>query len=343
MAEDFPARYWEALEGGAVRCKLCPNECLIGPGKTGFCRVRAVRNGNLVSLAYGKVTSVALDPVEKKPLYHFEPGSLLLSVGTFGCNFYCEFCQNYLISQGNPEWEEISPEELVEITLRQKKRYGKVTGIAYTYNEPTIWFEYVLETSRLAKQVGLRNVLVTNGYISPEPLEELLPLVDAMNIDVKAWRPEFYRKLVHGRLEPVLATVERAVRSCHVELTHLVIPGENDDEEDMRQLSSWVAKLNPAVPLHLSRYFPHNRMTAPPTPVSTLEKLYRVARENLHYVYVGNVWRREFSHTLCPQCGAVLLERGPLELEASHLTHEKKCPKCGRPADVVGQIHLGRW
>ena len=339
--EDFPARYWESAGGGAVRCKLCPNECVIAPGKTGVCRARAVRNGKLVSLTYGKVTSLALDPVEKKPLYHFEPGSLLLSVGTFGCNFSCEFCQNYLISQGNPGWEEVSPEELVEVTLKQRKRYGKVTGIAYTYNEPTIWFEYVFETSRLAKQAGLRNVLVTNGYISPEPLEELLPLIDAMNIDVKAWKGEFYRKLVHGRLQPVLNTVERAARSCHVEVTHLVIPGENDSEDDMKELSSWIARINPAMPLHLSRYFPHHRMTTPPTPLSTLEKLFRVARERLHYVYVGNMWRSEFSRTLCPRCGRVLLERGPLELETSYLTPDKRCPECGRPADVVGEVHLG--
>lgn len=343
MTEGHPARYWENVEGGSVRCRLCPNECVIAPGKTGVCRTRVLRGGKLVSLTYGRVTSLALDPVEKKPLYHFEPGSLLLSVGTFGCNFSCDFCQNYAISQGNPEYEEISPEELVEIASREKERYDSVTGIAYTYNEPTVWFEYVMDASRRAKEANLRNVLVTNGYISAEPLEDLLPLVDAMNIDVKAWSGEFYRRLVHGRLEPVLATVEKAARVCHVELTHLVIPGENDDEDDMKALCEWIAGIDPAIPLHLSRYFPHNRMTAPPTPISTLEKLYRVAKQKLHYVYIGNAWRREFSRTTCPGCGSVLLERGPMELEVSHLTHDNKCPRCRRPADIAGQVHRGTW
>ncbi|HHW18342.1 MAG TPA: AmmeMemoRadiSam system radical SAM enzyme [Firmicutes bacterium] len=333
------ARYWEVLSDGKVRCTLCPNTCVILPGGQGVCRVRENREGKLYSRAYGRVTSIGLDPVEKKPLYHFHPGGLVFSIGTYGCNFSCEFCQNWHISQMNPEYTMLSPDDVVKLALGHRKRYENTVGIAYTYNEPTVWWEFVYECARKAKEAGLSNVLVTNGYIAEGPLEELLPYIDALNIDVKAWKEDFYKRVVHGRLDPVLKTVEKSLESSWVEVTYLVIPGENDSEEDVRAMSSWLKSLSPAIPLHLSRYFPAYRFSRPPTPVRTLERLREVAMENLYYVYVGNVWKKGYADTLCPKCGEVLLERGALQLEASHLK-DGLCPACNRPLDVKGTVWM---
>lgn len=333
------ARFWEQLSDKKVRCNLCPNTCVILPGQQGVCRVRENRDGRLYTINYGQVTSLGLDPVEKKPLFHFEPGGLVLSLGTYGCNFSCVFCQNWQISQMRPRYTMMTPEEVVRAALSQRKRYKNTVGIAYTYNEPTVWFEFVYECARTAKNAGLKNVLVTNGYISQEALEEVLPFIDALNVDVKAWQESFYRRLVHGRLKPVLKTVERASKSAWVEVTYLVIPGENDQEEDMRTFSSWLKSVDPKIPLHLSRYFPAYQMDKPPTPIATLERLREVAMENLPYVYIGNVWKKGYADTFCPECKQVLLERGSLELEASHIK-DGVCPNCHKPVDIVGDIWI---
>lgn len=287
------AMYYEKREGGSVQCFLCPHNCVIKQDGAGICRVRKNIGGELYSLNYGKVTSIALDPVEKKPLYRFHPGKYILSAGTFGCNLKCSFCQNWTISQGmSPDDEravDITPGQLVKEALKHV-RHGNI-GIAYTYNEPSIWYEFVYETSMLAKKEGLANVLVTNGFISRKPLEELLPFVDAMNIDVKSFNPSFYKEICKGSLENVKETVEMAAAKCHVEVTTLVIPGFNDSVEEMDEIARWLASVSPEIVLHLSRYFPRYKMNdRSPTPVRTLENLRDEALKYLRHVYLGNVW-----------------------------------------------------
>jgi len=326
------ARYYEKLADGAVRCRLCPHHCRIAPGEVGTCRVRKNEEGTLVSLIYGRVTSVGLDPIEKKPLYHFYPGTSILSLGTVGCNFSCTFCQNWQISQAQSP---VGTGPLAaEGAVREATKRGAI-GIAYTYNEPTIWFEYVLETATLARQAGLKNVLVTNGYISPEPLEELLPVIDALNIDLKSMDRDFYVKLCGGTLEPVLRTIKRAARSALVEVTHLVIPGHNDSDDQFQRLADWVAgEVGPDTPTHLSAYFPHYHLQAPPTSLKDLQRAYRIFSERLNYVYLGNVTAPEGGNTYCPQCGALAIERLGYR-STNHLRPGAQCPECGRRLPVV--------
>ncbi len=272
-----------------MHCHLCPHNCVISPGREGVCRARKNIDGVLYSMNYGKLTSLALDPIEKKPLYRFYPGSLILSAGTFGCNLKCSFCQNWTISHGTPSTVDISPSALVEKAVELKDE-GNI-GIAYTYNEPSIWFEFVLDTAAMAKERGLKNVLVTNGYIGKEPLTQLLPYVDAMNIDLKAFSDGFYRDVCKGSLEAVKQTVETAAKKCHVEVTTLVIPGFNDSMEEIEELSRWLASVSQEIPLHLTRFFPNYKMKdILPTPVDTLRKARDIAKKNLRYVYLGNVW-----------------------------------------------------
>lgn len=281
------ALWYEKLRDGKVHCHLCPYNCIIQDDDVGVCGVRKNVKGTLYSLVYNKTTSVALDPVEKKPLYHYHPGEFILSLGTSGCNFHCDFCQNWEISQApDAPSRDITAQEAVD----KAKSLGSF-GVAYTYNEPFIWYEFVLECSRLARRNGLENVLVTNGYISPQPLEELLPYIDAMNIDIKSMDDEFYRKLCKGRLAPVLHTAARSHKSCHIEITNLVIPGLNDRDDNFERLRDWICQsLGDDVPLHFSRYFPCYRMKEPPpTPLATLARAERIAKKRLRYVYLGNV------------------------------------------------------
>lgn len=280
------ALYYEK-QGDKLICRLCPKACLIGEGQAGFCRVRHNKNNTLYTLNYAKCAAAALDPIEKKPLYHFYTGSLILSLGTWGCNFACSFCQNWQLAQDVPATQELSPKEAVEEALRLKDR-GNI-GLAYTYSEPSVWYEYILDTARLAKEAGLKNVLVTNGYICEEPLSELLPFIDAMNIDVKAFQEEFYRKYCQGKLSHVMQTVELAARHCHVEITTLVIPGLNEEPAEIAALAKWLAAIDSSIPLHLSRYFPRYKMNIPPTGKETLERAYEAASRHLKYVYLGNV------------------------------------------------------
>lgn len=280
------ALYYEKKEDGSVQCLLCPQLCRIKKGKRGFCGVRVNEEGTLYTINYGRMSSMALDPVEKKPLYYFHPGEMILSVGTIGCNLACLFCQNWSISkQIQAPTEAVTTEELIA----QAKKINSF-GIAYTYNEPFMWFEFVLETAKVAREAGLKNVLVTNGFVQPEPLKELLPWIDAANIDVKAIHDPFYRKVCSGRVEPVLATIKTMVRSCHVELTNLIIPTWNDSEKDLEDLVSWIAEnAGPDVPLHFSRYFPCYKMTIPPTPKETLYLAESIAKKKLRRVHLGNI------------------------------------------------------
>lgn len=280
------ALHYEKLEAKKVNCHLCPYECTIAPGRKGACGVRVNKDGILYSEVYGKTTGIALDPIEKKPLYHYHPGEHILSIGTKGCNFHCDFCQNWHISQVlDAPTTDITSEEVI-----RKAEQVKSFGIAYTYNEPFIWYEFVFDTAKLAKKSGLENVLVTNGFVNLEPLEQMLPYIDAMNIDLKALDENFYIKICKGRMRPVLEVIKRSVKSCHVELTNLIIPTLNDSEEMIRKMVDWIYdNVGPEVPLHISRYFPCYNMSIPPTPVETLEMAGDIARKKLKYVYLGNM------------------------------------------------------
>ena len=270
-------------------CELCFHRCDLSEGQTGFCRARACRDGEIVSLNYGKITSIALDPIEKKPLRRFHPGSKILSAGSFGCNLRCPFCQNHEISMsGEKELEtaELSPESLVNKAL-ELRPYGSI-GVAYTYNEPLVGYEYVRDCAALVHERGMVNVLVTNGTIEEAPWRALLPLIDAANIDLKGFTPEWYQRL-DGDLETVKRSIALAAERCHVEVTTLLVPGENDSEGEIRYLAQWLASIDQNIPLHLSRFFPRYRMMdRPPTPVERVYHLAGAAREYLSFVYTGN-------------------------------------------------------
>ena len=276
-----------------AQCGVCFRHCDIPEGKLGFCGARTCREGAVIPANYGRLTALALDPIEKKPLARFHPGSMILSLGSFGCNLRCPFCQNHEISWG-PEamacarqGERFTPEQLVRAALDCRDR-GNI-GLAFTYNEPLVGYEFVRDTAKQAHEAGLKNVLVTNGTAEIGVLEELGPYIDAMNIDLKGFQPRYYREVLGGSLEMAKAFIARAVQLCHVELTTLIVPGENDTEAEMRSLSAWVAGLSRSIPLHISRFFPRFRMTdRQATDVSLVYRLAEAARENLEFVYTGN-------------------------------------------------------
>ena len=271
-----------------LQCELCFHRCELEEGQTGACRARANLNGKMVPLGYGRITAMALDPVEKKPLRRFHPGGMVLSVGSFGCNLRCPFCQNAEIaSAGQAAFtRELSPQALTERALSLRGR-GNI-GVAYTYNEPLVGYEYVRDCAVLVHQAGMANVLVTNGTVEEKPWRELLAWIDAVNIDLKGFTEEWYRKL-GGDLKTVKRSIALAAERCHVEVTTLIVPGENDSEEEMRALSGWLASVRPDIPLHVSRFFPRYRMAdRNPTPVETVFRLADVAREQLRDVYTGN-------------------------------------------------------
>ncbi|MBR3297299.1 MAG: AmmeMemoRadiSam system radical SAM enzyme [Firmicutes bacterium] len=280
-----------------ARCEVCFRHCEIPEGGLGFCGGRTARNGRVEAFNYGRMTGFALDPIEKKPLARFYPGSYILSVGSFGCNLRCPFCQNYDISWSDEakryakQAETLSPEELTEIALRTRNR-GNI-GIAFTYNEPLIGYEFVRDTAKLAKEHDLKTVLVSNGTAELSVLEEISPYIDAMNIDLKGFTDRYYNELLGGSRQMVMAFIEEAVKHCHVELTTLIVPGENDSEDEMRELSKWAGAMKEpdgeSVPLHVSRFFPRFHMTdRPATDVKKVYRLAQIARENLEYVYTGN-------------------------------------------------------
>ena len=307
-------------ENDRIRCRLCPHNCLIPEGRYGICRHRKNIEGKLFADGYGKVSSVAIDPIEKKPLYHFHPGGAILSVGGLWCNLRCSFCQNWHISQMKQATTHMDPGKLLDMSLE----YNSV-GIAFTYNEPIIWYEYVLDTARLFKEKGLKTVMVTNGFIRPEPLEELLSFVDAFNIDVKAFNAEFYKKICGGDLAAVKQTVEMCAKKSHVEVTTLIIGSLNDDVQEIKGLARWLAEIDKNIPLHLSRYHPDYHMELPATPVDVLHRLRSPAGEYLNYVYIGNVIGAD-NNTYCPECGNKIVERG-YYISITGLK-EGKCSRC---------------
>jgi pyruvate formate lyase activating enzyme len=325
------ARYYELGRRDEVRCLLCPHRCYIGEGKTGICRIRKNIDGDLYLTTWGVVSSVGFDPIEKKPLYHFYPGSIIFSIGNFGCNLRCKFCQNWQISQEVPadvhRLRKHSPEELMKMALAKNTNIG----VAYTYNEPVVWFEYMMDIAEAAKKEELKNVVVTNGYINPEPLDELLEVTDAFNVDLKAFTEEFYKTQTISKLEPVKDTLKRIRRSGkHLEITNLLITGHNDDTRQFTEMVKWIAgELGEDTVLHLSRYFPTYKMSAPPTSLSLMEDFFDIARQKLNYVYLGNIASATGQHTYCPKCGQKVIDRSRYNTWVNGLDNKGKCTRCG--------------
>ena len=331
----YPAQYYEKLAGKMVRCNLCPNRCILSKGQVGVCKARKNIDGELYSLVYGKIASAHIDPIEKKPFYHFLPGTKAYSIATTGCNLRCSFCQNWQIAQVFP-WEarsiEMTPEQVVEDALKS----GAKT-IAFTYNEPSVFYEYMLDIAKLAHQKGLKTVVVSAGYINPEPLRELLKYIDAYKIDFKAFNEEFYYKMTAGRLQPVLEAMKVIKEEgVWLEIVNLLIPGENDREEDIRNLVVWVRdNLGPDVPLHFLRFHPdYKLLNLPPTPIETIKKARRIALDlGMKYVYTGNIPAVDTENTYCSKCGAKMIERRGYFIK--RYDHEGKCSKCGESLDLI--------
>lgn len=324
-----PARYTEEFPDDSVSCHLCPRECFLRNSQVGVCGVRRNSNGRLVVRNHGIITSTALDPVEKKPLYHYFPGRKVFSLGGWGCNLRCAFCQNSPISQFESPGVPMTPREVAREALKNNS-----IGAAYTYNEPIVEIEFVMECCKEVRKLGGKNILVTNGYINPEPLADLLPLVDAANIDIKAFNEDFYERLCSGSLEPVLQTVRTAAKAIHIELTTLLIPRENDAAPELEDLSSWIeAECGPATPCHLTAYHPSYKYTqAAPTPRGSLLNAWRIFKRRLANVYIGNMVVDNSGDTVCPKCGAVVVSRQGYVVDTAGMSPRGQCAACG--ADV---------
>ena len=322
------AGYFEKLDRQRVRCTLCPNNCIIAPGKYGSCLVRRNLQGELTLPYFGAVSSLAIDPIEKKPLYHFYPGEKILSIGFLGCNFHCPFCQNYQISQSTDiPFSTLTPAELVD----NAKKQGSF-AIAYTYSEPLIHFEYVLEAAQQAHGKGLKNVLVSNGYLNQEPASELLEYIDAANIDLKSFNPDFYRREIGGSLDEVKRFITQAAAKIALEVTTLIIPGKNDALEEIKEIAAFLGAIDRNIPYHLSAYYPQYHYHIPPTPISTLTAALETAAKHLNYVYLGNVGSSEIN-TLCPECGSLLIRRRGYSVQIKGIK-EQKCRSCGKRVDI---------
>jgi pyruvate formate lyase activating enzyme len=319
-------------EKGQLACDLCPHHCKLRDGQVGVCRVRRREGEKLYADNYAEVASVALDPIEKKPLYHFHPGSVILSVGANGCNLQCLFCQNAEISQGQVRTRHLPVEELVAMAGAR----GSV-GVAFTYSEPLMWYEYILDAAPELRRQGFVVVLVTNGYIDEEPLRRLLPHVDAINIDLKSPLDDFYVKMCKARLEPVQNSIRIAHEvGVHLEIAHLVVTGWNDREESLQATAQWIASVDPEIPLHISRYFPHYRYDKPPASEAFLRRAYELASRELNYVYLGNIAVPGSSDTVCPQCGALLVERQGYDIRLVGLEGDS-CSRCGLKISIVAK------
>jgi pyruvate formate lyase activating enzyme len=324
-----PAAFGESFGEGKVRCTLCPTECILTEGKRGICVRRFNSGGQLVTDNYGEAVTLATDPIEKKPLYHFYPGRTIVSTGPNCCNLSCSFCQNWAISQEEAPTRYLSPEELVRIAREEHS-----LGVAFTYSEPVIWYEYILDTAPLLHEIGLKVVLVTNGYINGDPLKELLPHVDAFNVDLKGMSERFYSHFCKGKLTPVLDAIRMIAQSpAHLEITNLVIPDENDSDADIGALVEFVASVSPNIPLHFSAYHPDYRMKNPRTPEATLVRAARIARRNLSYVYLGNIQAHEENNTYCPTCRYLLIERSGYRATIRGLNGDR-CAGCDAPGGI---------
>lgn len=312
-----------------IECRLCPHYCKIAPGKTGICGARKNTGDKIELLTYGVISGCSPDPVEKKPLYHFFPGHNILSVGSYGCNMRCDFCQNWHISQGFPE-KAVADTDSRKLASEAGASYRNI-GLAFTYNEPVIWFEFVMDTALQIKEKGMFTVMVSNGFINSDPLNELLQVIDAYNIDLKAFNGSFYKKLTGAEIEPVKESLlQIAGAGRHLEITTLIIPELNDSVEEMEDECRWIAgELGNNTPLHLSRYYPVYKRNNPPTTQDILEKLYEVAKKYLSNVYLGNVSGITGQDTYCSSCGTTVTKRSGYSIKLMNLTTEGKCQKCG--------------
>jgi pyruvate formate lyase activating enzyme len=312
-----------------IECRLCPHFCRIAEGQTGICGVRKNNGKEIELITYGVISGYALDPVEKKPLYHFFPGHNILSIGSFGCNMRCDFCQNYHISQSVPESAKkgISPEELVVSALAAENNIG----LAFTYNEPMVWYEFIKDVSLAVKNAGMKTVIVSNGYVNSEPLEDIISFTDAFNIDLKAFSNSSYKILTGAGIDPVMDSLKQiAASGKHLEITSLIIPGHNDSEHDMQKQTEWIAaELGRHVPLHLSRYYPTYKRDDPATSHQTLEKLYRIASGVLDHVYMGNTRSGDGQNTKCPVCRQMVTVRSGYNTSTMNLDKDGNCTSCG--------------
>jgi len=332
-------KLFKKLKESKIQCLACHNECIISEEKTGICGVRQNINGGLKLLVNNKAIAVNLDPIEKKPLFHFYPGSVAFSLGTLGCNFGCEFCQNWDISQApkiqdtkyqiqdtNYWGEDWPPEKIVNYCQE-----NNIPIIAYTYNEPTVWTEYALATMKLAKKAKIKNVWVSNGYFSDQTLKLITPYLDAINIDLKSFREDFYQNIVHAHLEPVKENIIKVWQlGIWEEVTTLIIPELNDSEKELKEIARFLVKISSDLPWHISAFYPAYKMLkTPPTPQKTLIKAYNIGKKaGLKYVYTGNIPDNNYESTYCPKCGAKLIERWGIEMIKNNLK-DSKCPKCG--------------
>ncbi len=319
-------------KAGKVKCLLCPHKCVIAQGKTGICRVKKNVGGKLWAIAYGQTTSFSFDPIEKKPLYHFYPGTSILSIGPNSCNLKCPFCQNYQVSQLDTPTRYFSPQEIA-----RRADVENCCGVSYTYSEPLMWYEYVLDCAKAVRQKGLKNVLVTNGMLEPEPFDEILPYIDGLNIDLKSMDEDFYKKTAKGKLAPVLRNIEKTAKGnlAHLEITNLVIPSLNDTDEDFQKLTDFLAGIDPEIPVHFSRYHPAYKMDYPKTPVETLLRAAEIARGKMKYVYIGNVYAGDYLNTVCPSCGAMLIERESYSGKLLGFS-DGRCLECGEKVNIIG-------
>lgn len=324
------ARFWEYIGAGTVRCQLCPHRCTIPANARGRCGVRENRGGRLYSLVYGRPVALSVGPIEKAPFHHFFPGHLRRTIATAGCNLACRYCQNWPLSQGSVDtldYVPMAPAEVIQGVLRDG-----LSSVSFTYTEPTVFFEYMYDIARLAKQQGLKTNLVTNGFINPEPLKQLLKYMDAVRVDLKAFTEEYYRQISFGRLEPVLQTL-RIIHAAgaHLEIINLVVPTLNDNPEDIRRMCEWiVANLGSGVPVHFNRFFPQFQMThLPPTPVETLEMAVKIAQAaGMRFVYIGNVPGHPRNNTFCPSCKEMVIQRVGLMVVTNKI-EAGECGYCG--------------
>ncbi len=341
-----PTKYWHKLADGRVQCDLCPRFCKLKEGQRGLCFVRANIGGQVVLTSYGKASGFAIDPIEKKPLYHFLPGTPVLSFGTAGCNLACKFCQNWDISKSR-EQDTLTAEAFPEDIARAAQATG-CRSVAFTYNDPVIFHEYAVDTAQACHEQGIKSVAVTAGYITEKPRQAFFTHMDAANVDLKSFDEDFYYRLCGGKLQYVLDTLEfiRHETRCWLEITTLIIPGHNDSEKEIHAMSEWIMdKLGPDVPLHFTAFHPDWKMRdIPPTPPETLIRCRNIALEKgLHYVYTGNVHNTEGDSTWCHHCGALLIGRDWYEITAWNLTDDGKCQQCGTPCAGVFEGKPGDW
>lgn len=341
-----PTRYWHQLNNGRIQCDVCPRLCKLEEGQRGLCFVRARENDQIVLTTYGRSSGFCIDPIEKKPLNHFLPGTPILSFGTAGCNLSCKFCQNWDMSKSREMdtlQQTASPQQLAEAALQSACR-----SVAYTYNDPVIFMEYAIDTAIACRELGIKSIAVTAGYMQPEPRAEFYQYMDAANVDLKAFTERFYKKLTSSELRPVLETLQyiRHETNTWLELTTLLIPGENDSEQELEAMTQWVAEhLGPDVPMHFTAFHPDWKMRdKPPTPAATLSMARNIARKNgIRYAYTGNVHDPAGGTTSCHQCGETLIVRDWYNIIRWNIADNGSCPNCGTQCAGVFETTPGHW